>query len=84
MVRYMLGLAAIPSAIQFVGFLLLPESPRWFVNKGRLDQARSALQKIRQTTDVEKELDAIRQSIEESSAANGAGQGMVYYGCLFR
>jgi len=38
--KWMLGLGAIPSAIQFVGFLFMPESARWLASKGRLEEAK--------------------------------------------
>ena len=61
----MLGLAGVPSVIQFIGFLWLPESPRWLVEKGREDEARKALEQIRKTTNVLTELNGIKQAIAD-------------------
>ncbi|XP_066996828.2 proton myo-inositol cotransporter [Anabrus simplex] len=59
--RYMLGLAALPAAIQFFGFLGMPESPRWLVSKKKYQDALKVLRSIRgENFPVEEELEMIK------------------------
>ncbi|XP_052283950.1 proton myo-inositol cotransporter-like isoform X1 [Dreissena polymorpha] len=74
--RYMLGLAGIPSVIQFFGFFGLPESPRWLMEKGRRDDARKALQQIRKVQGVENELQEIQDAIDEQKKLE-TGKGVL-------
>eukprot|EP00580_Thalassiosira_gravida_P010879 CAMPEP_0201631066 /NCGR_PEP_ID=MMETSP0493-20130528/5170_1 /ASSEMBLY_ACC=CAM_ASM_000838 /TAXON_ID=420259 /ORGANISM="Thalassiosira gravida, Strain GMp14c1" /LENGTH=448 /DNA_ID=CAMNT_0048102337 /DNA_START=12 /DNA_END=1355 /DNA_ORIENTATION=+ len=47
--RGMLGLAAIPSIVMFIGFRFMPESPRWLVMQGRDEEALGVLKTIRES-----------------------------------
>ncbi|XP_067860917.1 proton myo-inositol cotransporter-like isoform X1 [Heptranchias perlo] len=71
--RYMLGLSAVPAFVQFVGFLFLPESPRWLMQKGKMQKARRTLSRIRGTQNIDDEYESIKNSIEEEEREVGGG-----------
>ncbi|KAG7260612.1 hypothetical protein CRUP_008634 [Coryphaenoides rupestris] len=71
--RYMLGLSVVPAVLQFTGFLFLPESPRWLLQKGRCQESRAVLQRIRGVPGIEEEFDSIRLSVEEEKKEAGGG-----------
>ena len=64
----MFGLAALPSAIMFVGCLWLPESPSWLVSRGACEHAREVLVRIRGTANVDEELQAIQTVCKEQES----------------
>ncbi|XP_030071744.1 proton myo-inositol cotransporter isoform X1 [Microcaecilia unicolor] len=69
--RYMFGLSAVPSVIQFFGFLFLPESPRWLIQKGQTQKARRVLSQIRGNQTIDEEYDSIKNSIDEEEKEVG-------------
>ena len=64
----MLGLSAVPGILQFIGFLFMPESPRWLVDKGHVEQAERVLVRTRGYSDVKEELREIERSVSEAKA----------------
>jgi len=45
--RYMLAIAIVPSTLLFIGLFFVPASPRWLASKGRTDEAKEVLSRIR-------------------------------------
>lgn len=76
--RYMLGLSIVPAVLQFFGFFFLPESPRWLLQKGRNQEARQVLSRIRAGQNVDEEYDTIRTSIEEEEKEAGGGGPVIF------
>src|SRR3546814_20779143 len=58
--RWMFGLGLLPALVMLIGARFLPESPRWLVKKGRDEEARKVLQRLRDG-DIEPELEQIRE-----------------------
>src|SRR3954462_10378192 len=57
--RWMLAVAAIPAVLLFVGMMTLPDSPRWYALKGRLDDARRVLELTRPPEEAGPEYDQV-------------------------
>ena len=68
--RWMLGLAAIPSTIMLVGFLNLPESPRWLAMNGHSQKALAVLEMIRNSE--EEARDELREIVNALPLGAGA------------
>jgi len=72
--RFMLGLAAIPSFIMWIGFeFFLPESPRWLVAAGKHDEAKVVLRGVRDSDEeADREMREIVNSCEAAKILENA------------
>lgn len=70
--RWMLGLGAAPAIILGLGMFFLPDSPRWLVGQNRNDEARSVLQRAR---DSEEQIDTEMEEMQEAERREEAGLG---------
>ncbi|MEO8814247.1 MAG: sugar porter family MFS transporter [Mycobacterium sp.] len=71
--RWMLGLAAVPAVLVTLLLLRIPDTARWYLLKGRIDDARRTLQRVEPNLDAERELAEIGRALhEEGSAGVGA------------
>lgn len=74
----MLGLSVLPAVLQFIGFLFLPESPRWLIRSGLTQKARRVLSQIRGNQNIDEEYDSIKNSLDEEESGGGnSGEGGV-------
>jgi SP family galactose:H+ symporter-like MFS transporter len=62
--RLMLGAPVIPAIIMLLAVIFLPQSPRWFVLKGRIDDARNTLKKILPVHQVETTITNITEIVK--------------------
>jgi MFS family permease len=69
--RLMLGAAAIPGALITLALLRLPDTPRWYMMRGRVDEARTVLREIEPGADTEAELADIKAALNEEHGGGG-------------
>lgn len=63
--RWMVGLGAVPAVLQILVMLIMPETPRWLVQVGRVDEGRSVLSRVFGTgAEMQKVVDGVLKGIE--------------------
>lgn len=65
--RWILGLAAIPATLLLPLLLRMPDTARWYLLKGRVDDARRALLRVEPAAAVDEELAEIACAAREES-----------------
>jgi MFS transporter, SP family, galactose:H+ symporter len=63
--RWMLGLASVPALLVLPLLASTPDTARWYLFKGRIDDARRSLLRIEPNSDVDAELAEISDAMQE-------------------
>src|SRR3954469_17930861 len=59
--RWMLGVATVPAVALFVGMFFLPDSPRWYAVRGRLEETKRVLNLSRDPAEAAEEYNVIAE-----------------------
>lgn len=62
--RIMLAIPALPGALLWIGMLMMPESPRFFIRRGETEKAISVLKTLRLPEEVDREVKDIQQIVK--------------------
>ena len=65
--RLMLLIGVVPALILAIGISFMPDTPRWYVLKGRFDEAKTVLEKLQPDIDSNKEIEKIKSLVYTSS-----------------
>ena len=68
--RLSVGLAIVPALILFLGAIIIPDTPNSLVSRGKIEQARKTLERVRGTPNVEAEFADIVEAAENSAHVN--------------
>ena len=61
--RWMLGIELLPAVLYFFSLLIVPQSPRWLVMKGRYDEALKIMKSLGDEKTAEKVINEIKENI---------------------
>lgn len=83
--RLMLGMAAVPALILFLGVLRLPESPRFLLRNGNEAGARRVLTYIRKnSSEIDAELKSIKETATKEAQANAKASWSTLFSPKYR
>jgi SP family arabinose:H+ symporter-like MFS transporter len=68
--RWMFGSQTLPSLLFLCMLLLVPETPRWLVGNNKITQATKILQRIANNTNVQEEVQQIKNSFGQQEKAS--------------
>ncbi|KAK7398976.1 hypothetical protein VNO78_10150 [Psophocarpus tetragonolobus] len=74
--RLSLGLATVPAMIMFFGGLLCPETPNSLVERGRVEEGRKILERVRGTPNVDAEFEDLIEASNEAKAIKNTFQNL--------
>ncbi|HEX8855845.1 MAG TPA: sugar porter family MFS transporter, partial [Thermoleophilaceae bacterium] len=74
--RLMLGLAAVPSVILFIGMFFMPETPRFLVKTGEEGEARDVLEEVHEDGHKDDHPDRKIEEIREADEREEEGGGV--------
>lgn len=69
--RAMFACAAIPALALMIGLLWIPESPRWLMEKNRIAEALTVMNRVEGASSAQKEIEAMRKTIAEEKGTWG-------------
>ncbi|CEH14513.1 mfs monosaccharide [Ceraceosorus bombacis] len=68
--RFPIAFQAAFAIVLLIGILCLPESPRWLIKKGQIDQASRVLAQVDNTTENDPEVQTVVRQLRESIEAS--------------
>ncbi len=67
--RWMFYVGFFPALILFIGMMFMPETPRWLLSKGRIEEGEKVLAKVEFESEFENSLKNIKEEIAKDKTA---------------